>query len=340
MSDKAWSGCFPAVRKAIAAVYAEWDARSALAKGRGSLYRLIERHVDVAWSEYLASLSRPDVACTVWGAGGSPSCFARCVGFAGIAEATRQAIYDFDEHPEFGTDSGKCYVDTLEFLRQVWTDCSFKQPKHLSAESDPSKNLLRANEFCELCGQPTELYSYLSVAGVGSGCDAQRKFSGRYCVRHKAREAGDYCSSHQQAARKKEEFLAEVLRLRRQSWSSSVRRAQTGNFLLDEFYVMLVNTRKFFPDEVGRIRDEARALVDQKISDAKKQIVVLLAQGKSQTEIAAILGVKHRQSVSKMLAKVPISFRLDLVKADPAWQPDLPPGGVYIFSASASTCAR
>jgi len=53
-------------------------------------------------------------------------------------------------------------------------------------------------------------------------------------------------------------------------------------------------------------------LVDEKISDRKKEIVILLLSGLNQSEIAKRLCVE-RQAISKALQSIPADYRLDLL---------------------------
>ena len=55
--------------------------------------------------------------------------------------------------------------------------------------------------------------------------------------------------------------------------------------------------------------NQARLMVDSKLSDRKKQMLMLQWSGLNQSEIARKLGIE-RQAVSKALAAIPAMFRL------------------------------
>lgn len=61
--------------------------------------------------------------------------------------------------------------------------------------------------------------------------------------------------------------------------------------------------------ELPELSNHARLMVDAKLSDRKKQILMLQLYGLNQSEIARKLGIK-RQAVSKALASIPIKFYL------------------------------
>ena len=58
----------------------------------------------------------------------------------------------------------------------------------------------------------------------------------------------------------------------------------------------------------SRLRNEARELVYRRISDRKKEIVIRLAFGASQADVAREFGIS-RQAISKLLAEVPSAYR-------------------------------
>ena len=90
---------------------------------------------------------------------------------------------------------------------------------------------------------------------------------------------------------------------------------------MDEFFRLLAINRLIekvddvdVHDLEGRLRAEARRLVDKGISDRKKEIIALIAAGMNQREVADQLGVA-RQAISKALKSMPARYRFDLSPA-------------------------
>ncbi len=86
-------------------------------------------------------------------------------------------------------------------------------------------------------------------------------------------------------------------------------RFDIARYLLDQKYVDFLDSK---------LRDQARMLVDQNISDRKKEIVMLLASGLNQSATALQLGIK-RQAVSKAIKieSIAYEYRLDLLTCIP-----------------------
>ena len=135
------------------------------------------------------------------------------------------------------------------------------------------------------------------------------------------------------AVRSKAEFETEFKRLRLQSRSLSKPLAATGDLSLDLFYLNLLGPRATFPDEIAALRNEARQLVDLKVDDRKKRMVMMRASGFSLAAIANAIGVKSRQAVSKSLASIPSKYRFDLIADADAPDPD---AAEYSLSAALS----
>ncbi len=63
------------------------------------------------------------------------------------------------------------------------------------------------------------------------------------------------------------------------------------------------------PADKAELRNQARLMVDSRLSDRKKQMLMLQWSGLNQSEIARRLGIE-RQAVSKALASIPAMFQL------------------------------
>lgn len=85
-----------------------------------------------------------------------------------------------------------------------------------------------------------------------------------------------------------------------------------------DFYSCLVEELDAWLDDDDKLWNAARKLVDEKMTDQKKRIVILSACGCCQATIARLLGL-YPQLVSKLFKSIPRTY-LDLPKlylADP-----------------------
>jgi hypothetical protein len=150
-----------------------------------------------------------------------------------------------------------------------------------------------------------------------------------HCDVHKSKAAFSDAvrPNYLKAQRRQSEFDLEYSRLDRQGWvDSSVPRAKSGSKLIDEYIRRFVACRlqnfsfdavrylldqKYATSLDQKLREEARMLVDKKISDRKKKVMMLLASGFNQAETGLRLGIT-RQAVCKVLPTIDKNYRLDL----------------------------
>lgn len=79
--------------------------------------------------------------------------------------------------------------------------------------------------------------------------------------------------------------------------------------MVDSYFFHYVAGQTFQPADKAELRNQARLMVDSKLSDRKKQMLMLQWSGLNQSEIARKLGIE-RQAVSKALASIPAMFHL------------------------------
>ena len=84
--------------------------------------------------------------------------------------------------------------------------------------------------------------------------------------------------------------------------------AMWGDDLVDRYIHHYVSAHDLVVADEAAVREHARRIVEAKLSDRKKQIVILKRYGANQSDIARQLGI-HRQVVSKELAAIPVEFR-------------------------------
>lgn len=216
---------------------------------------------------------------------------------------------------------------SIDSLRELAVRCDGKKPRR-SARG--KLNALRGGPYCELCGEATELAAYIAGGGwPEEDADDRLRLSSTFCRLHRPKAAFSNVvqAEYLRARRGQAAFEQEVQRLDRQSYARrSEALARSGDSLVDEFIQLLCLQRDLSIysakqteaalDVVqasleARVRREARALVDAKVTDQKKRIVVLLCKGMNQSEAAAYLGLS-RQAVSKAIEAIPSTCRLDI----------------------------
>jgi predicted XRE-type DNA-binding protein len=224
---------------------------------------------------------------------------------------------------------------SIDSLRNLAMLCRDKRSKMKSAQKG-AVNFQRDRFFtvCRLCGQETEISSCLNGNISCSKDDIapkeQDRLSTQYCSLHRPKERyaeNVVRASYRTAKRNQKKFQQELSRLHHQCWGWLTRKPQanSGNVYVDVFIHLLINYHRLGLDDEHdatndidqkRLRDEARNLLDQKISDRKKEIVALLALGNNQSSIANQLGIT-RSAVSQLLRSIPKEYRLDILLLSP-----------------------
>lgn len=124
---------------------------------------------------------------------------------------------------------------------------------------------------------------------------------------------GHWNPLYRQGKRSIEQFNQELLRLRRQCAKPSKANANSGNKLVDYYFLEWIPGQNLIPADIGELRNIARFMTDSKLSDTKKIILALKNQGFNQSEIGKILELNYRlpmtrQAVSKALNSVREEF--------------------------------
>lgn len=204
---------------------------------------------------------------------------------------------------------------TLNTMRTLAQRCSSKQPHQLAMgklKDVRPLNSQRARRYCELCGQPTELYAYQIDESKWESDQSTAYFSGRYCVAHRPQNHdGTFNPVHKRAVRQKSRFENEVARLEKQTGTIKSHPPDPDRGGIDQFTATIIRRDALYLVEEGILRDIACLLVKANVSDRKKEIVSLLSCGKTRIEVAFILDISE-QAVSKALNSVPRRFRFDL----------------------------
>lgn len=315
-----WKGCAPTVASAVEIFSNQWGPYSSRSRTR-SIFRLFEEVIEPVWRDYLHTLPLSysgRVVCHRLELGR----LARAVGFQTLESIIEDVLRNLRRNNEAAGFVNTAYAHefemTLEMMRVILRACYAKRPK-------THKTRINRLDFqiCRYCGEDTE---HRTQAKQNYEPEGVARFSTVYCAKHRPKfRDGTSNSEYLRAARHKEEFENEVKRMQYQSASIAKPNAQTGDAFLDLFYFKLLSPHAIYADDEKFIRNEARALVNERVDDRKKRMVMMRASGLSLAAIAEAVGVKSRQAASKAIASIPTAYRFD-IKALPPTPEDLMSG--------------
>lgn len=311
-----WASCDPSVSEAIRKFEERWRPYS-ISSRRYPIMRLIQEVIDPAVTTYMAALPisyRGHVPGA--GTGVDFSAIIRLVGLEAMVRMQRQLLRQFIKTEDKQTPRDQRFVATLESLIGLVWDCACKRPKRSASTKGVNLNAQRKHGFCELCGDLTEFAAFMATVAEGQVNDAELEdnkkleLSHQYCTRHKPKLAnGEWNPAYRQAKRSLAQFDLELARLGRQCAKRSVPQAASGDSLIDSYFYHYLLGQTMQPADKAELRHQARLMVDSKLSDRKKQMLMLQCSGFNQSEIARRLGIE-RQAVSKALASIPEIFHL------------------------------
>jgi len=314
-------GCDPDVMDAITQFQDRWRPYTASSR-RYPIVGLIEKLIDPAVAAYTATLPNRYLNYIPGaGTGVGISGIIRLVGLDAMLSLQREFLRRFIRFDAKQSARDQRFVATHESLEALVFGCAHKQPTRSalrdSKGSTRELNCRRPQHFCRFCGSLTELASYAGdeFKWRGKNENGKLRLSSLYCKDHRPKLPGDardtWNPAYQQAKQTQAQFDLELGRIIRQCARRSTRRAESGDQLVDSYffhYFLLKQTLE--PADKAELRNLARLMVDSKLSDTKKKILILQYSGLSQSEIAQKLGIKNRQSVSKALLTIPTRFKL------------------------------
>lgn len=191
----------------------------------------------------------------------------------------------------------------------------------------------KPNNKCRFCGKLTELSCHLSKnsALLKDSNDNFFNLSSFYCTDHKPKETAKnkhVRPGHLKVTRNGDKFDTELGRLycyclgRKFVVNTNLNGDLSSNDIANEFIKYYLTHKKLTDIELWlddhnrldtELRTEARKLVDNRITDRKKNIVMHLLSGMNQTKIAEKLGI-NKQAVSKNIQSIPDEYRLDILE--------------------------
>ncbi|MGJ8515189.1 hypothetical protein [Carnimonas bestiolae] len=312
-----WEGCEPEVHQAIEQFKDRWGPYS-LASKRYHILRLIREGIDPVIATYVKTLpSRYSSYILGISEGMSFSEMIRLISCDAMVRLQRQLLRHFVITNDRQGIEDRRFIATAESLIDLVWDCACKQPKKTIATAGISLNDQRRHGFCELCGELTEFTAFLETIRKEQIHDAElenRKkleLSHQFCPKHRPILAnGDRNPVYRQAKRSIERFKYELGRLERQCTDRHKPKAASSDPLVDRYFQYYLLSQTIQAADKAELRKQARLMVDYKLSDRKKQMLVLQKGGFTQPGIAHMLGIS-RQAVSKALAMIPDRFQFN-----------------------------
>jgi DNA-binding CsgD family transcriptional regulator len=313
-----WEGCAPPLSDAILLFTQKWQPYS-ISSRRYPVIRLIEEIIDPALAVYMKFIPARYANFVAGISGGlSFSETIRLVGLDKMVRLQRQLLRQFVKTESTSSARDRQYIATVESLIELTIACACKRAKKSTAALGVNLNDQRKNGFCDLCGNLTEFSTFMKQVkqkktnNIELEDHKKLELSHQYCAKHKPKLAsGEWNPIYRQAKRSQLQFRTELDRLIRQCAKRSKPQPTSGDLLVDSytFYYLMGTTIQ--PADLAEIRNHARLITDSKLSDRKKQMLMLQYHGLNQSEIANRLGI-GRQAVSKALAS--IHERFDLQK--------------------------
>ena len=306
-----WEGCDPTVSEAIEQFEDRWRPYSASSR-RYPIVGLIQELIDPAVAAYTATLPQRYLGHIPGaGTGVGLSGIIRLVGLDAMVRMQRQLLRQFIKTEDRQTPRDRRFVATLESLIGLVWDCACKRPVK-SKVRDTRLNGERLQGFCRFCGSLAELTSFAGGSDDPKADDPEEKLrlSSLYCLDHRPKlPSGAWNPVYRQARRSLAQFDLELARLSQQCAKPATAQVKSGDQLVDSYFFHYVAGQTLQPADKAELRNQARLMVDSKLSDRKKQMLMLQWSGLNQSEIARKLGIE-RQAVSKALAAIPAMFRL------------------------------
>lgn len=306
-----WEGCDPTVSEAIGQFEDRWRPYSASSR-RYPIVGLLQELIDPAVAAYTATLPQRYLGHIPGaGTGVSFSGIIRLVGLDAMVRMQRQLLRQFIKTEDRQTPRDRRFVATLESLIGLVWDCACKRPTK-SKVRDTRLNGERLQGFCRFCGSLAELTSFAGGSDDPKADDPEEKLrlSSLYCLDHRPKlPSGAWNPVYRQARRSLAQFDLELARLTQQCAKPATAQVKSGDQLVDSYFFHYVAGQTLQPADKAELRNQARLMVDSKLSDRKKQMLMLQWSGLNQSEIARKLGIE-RQAVSKALAAIPAMFRL------------------------------
>ena len=302
--------CSPAVAEALQKFQERWRPYSTASR-HYPIVGLIREVIDPAVATYMTTLpARYSSFVPGAGTGTDFSEIIRLVGLDAMVRLQRELLRRFIKTVDRQDSRDRRFIGTLESLAGLAFSCACKRPKKAALRG---LNGTRSRSFCRFCGKPAGLKSFADDDSQTRGNDDKLRLSSKYCADHQPLlSSGASNLAYRRAKRSVAQFDMELDRLNRQCANRGKPKAASGDPLVDRYFHHYLLAQTVQPADKGELRNQARLMVDSKLSDHKKQILVLQRDGFNQSQIGRRLGIE-RQAVSKALkslASIPRMLQL------------------------------
>lgn len=325
-----WENSDNSVANAIRIFREKWHSYSEESKSH-NIINLIKQVIDPVVSEYLSSLSNQYLSfCPISREKCNYSDLIKLRGFRYTADQIHFYLRDFIDKSSH-TEQDILFISTQDMLKSLFMICEGKKPNRSKLAPDISLKADKKTRLCALCGNPTEFSQFMHtwtkhgyIERENSDRDNDEKegkkkrpdLSTNYCLNHRPKlHDGSWNSLYKQAKRSAEQFEQEVLRLRRQIAHPDRHNAKSGDKLIDEYFYHYMLDSSLNPTNVSELRNLARKMVDSRLTDNKKRMLVLRKQNRSNEKIGILLGEitgkpLSNQAVSKAIKSIREEFLL------------------------------
>lgn len=317
-----WENCDHHISAAIQQFEELWLPYSVLSR-RYPILRLIKEVLDPAVNSYIKTLPANYTGYLPGAAVGVPfSEIVRLVGLEAMVRMQRQLLRQFIKTEDQQTARDMCFVATLESLIGLVGCCVCKFPKRSASKKGVNLNKQRKNGFCEFCGNITEFATFMATVEENrtNSCELEDhkklELSHQYCNEHRPKlVTGEWNPLYRRAKRSLAKFHIELARLTHQCANRSRPHALSGDELIDNYFFQLMLRLTLQSADEAELRNLARRMVDSKLSDSKKKMLVLRQLGVNHAKIGQqILNPNQqpmtRQAVSQSLSNIRNEFLL------------------------------
>lgn len=326
-----WENSDKSVANAIRIFREKWHSYSEESKSH-NIINLIKLVIDPVVSEYLSSLPNQYLSyCPISREKCNYSDLIKLRGFRYTVDQIHFYLRDFVDNSSH-TEQDIIFISTQDMLKSLFMICEGKKPNRSKLAPDISFKADKKTRICHLCGNPTEFSQFMHtwtkngyIERENNDSDNDEKegkkkrpdLSTNYCLNHRPKlHDGSWNSLYKQAKRSAEQFEQEVLRLRRQIAHPDRHNAKSGDRLIDEYFYHYMLDSSLNPTNVPELRDLARKMVDSRLTDNKKRMLVLRKQNHSNKQIGILLGEitgkqLSNQAVSKAIKSIREEFLIN-----------------------------
>lgn len=303
--------CSPTVAEALKKFQELWLPYSTASR-RYPIVGLIQEVIDPAVATYMTTLpARYSSFVPGAGTGTDFSEIIRLVGLDAMVRLQREMLRRFIKTVDRQDSRDRRFIATIESLAGLAWSCACKRPKKTTLRG---LNGTRSKSFCRFCGKSAGLKSFADDDSQVRGDDDKLRLSTKYCADHQPQlPSGASNLAYRRAKRSVAQFDIELGRLNRQCANRGTPQAASGDLLVDLYFYHLILSQTVQPADKGELRNQARLMVDSRLSDRKKQILVLQRDGFNQSQIGRKLGIE-RQAVSKALKSLASTPRMLLLQ--------------------------